>query len=133
MRGGFQISLVIRDFPVLSDSNIGNTGTPVVTRSRLVRALRSFILLYMRVIIEMNILMLRGVFGMIVFTGVFSLTATAVTLLKPAVIAVNIRVIIQPDKRSPAPGPADLTIEREVLPRQRIVTPPTPFSVTLAA
>jgi hypothetical protein len=89
MRGGFQISLVIRDFPVLSDSNIGNTGTPVVTRSRLVRALRSFILLYMRVIIEMNILMLRGVFGMIVFTGVFSLTATAVTLLKPAVIAVT--------------------------------------------
>jgi len=104
---GFQILLVIRDVLILSDSNFGNTGTPVVTASRLVRALRSFILLYMYVIIEMNILMLRGFFGMVAFTGVFSLTATAVTLLKTAVIAVNIRVIVQPDKRSPAPGPVD--------------------------
>jgi len=55
----------------------------------------------------MNILMLRDVFGMVAFTGVFSLTATAVTLLKTAVIAVNIQVIVQPDKRSPAPGPVD--------------------------
>ena len=99
----------------MSDSNVGNRGTPVVTASRLVRALRSFILLYMCVIIGMNILMLRGVFGMIAFTGVFSLTATAVTLLKPAVIAVNIRVIVQPDKRSPAPGPVDFDIKREEL------------------
>ncbi len=112
---GFPILLVIRDVLILSDSKVGNTGTPVFTASRLVRALRSFILLYMCVIIEMNILMLRGVFGMVAFTGVFSLTATAVTLLKTAVIAVNIRVIVQPDKRSSAPGPVDLSIKREEL------------------
>lgn len=60
-RGGFWIPPVIRDFSVLSDSNVGNTGTPVAAGSRLVRALRSFILLYICVIIWMNTLMLRGV------------------------------------------------------------------------
>jgi hypothetical protein len=74
----------------------------------------------MCVIIEMNILVLRGVFGMIAFTGVFSLTAPAVTLLKTAVIAVNIRVIVQPDKRSSAPGPVDFDIKREELLSQEV-------------
>jgi len=84
-------------------------------------------------IIEMNTLILMGFLRIVIFKNAFSLTAPAVTLLKTAVIAVTRPVIIQPDKRSPAPGPADLTIEREVLPRQRIVTPPPSFSVTVAA
>jgi hypothetical protein len=42
------------------------------------------------------------------------LTALAVTLLKPAVIAVII-VIIQPDRDTVAPDPVDFDIEREEL------------------
>jgi len=99
----------------LSDSNVENTGTPVVTGSRLVCALRSFILLYICMIIEMNTLILMGFLRIVIFKNAFSLTAPAVTLLKTAVIAVTRPVIIQPDKRSPAPGPGDLTVKQEVV------------------
>jgi len=40
------------------------------------------------------------------------LTAVAVTLLKPAVTAVIIVIIIQPDRVPPAPGLVDLQIKR---------------------
>jgi len=41
-------------------------------------------------------------------------------VLKTAVIAVNIRVIVQPDKRSPAPGPVDFDVKREELLSQEV-------------
>lgn len=50
-RRGSPILLVIRGFPILTDSNVENTGTSIVTRSRIMRALRSPILLYIYVII----------------------------------------------------------------------------------
>ncbi len=43
------------------------------------------------------------------------MAATAAILLQSAAIAAIVRVVIQPDGGSPAPGPVDLSVERKVL------------------
>jgi len=51
-RREFPVLPMILDFPGLDGSNVGNTGTPIGTRSCFVRALRSLILLYICVPVQ---------------------------------------------------------------------------------
>lgn len=93
-------------------SSAENRGTPAVTRRFVVHALRSLILLYIRVHRSI-IIGIRGVFpDFLLASVVFSFAATATNLLQPAAIAATVGVVIQTDGGSPAPGPVDLAVSR---------------------
>ena len=96
-------------------SSAENAGTQVATGSILARALRSLILLYMYVQRSIYIRILTFVPGIFLVPADLLLAAVAVHMLYICCTAATRPVVVQPDRGSPAPGPVDLMIEREVL------------------
>jgi len=96
-------------------SSAETTGTPAATRRFVVHALRSLILLYMYIQRSISTRILTFVPGILPAPADLLLAAVAVHLLYICCTAANIRVVVQPDRGTVAPGQVDLTVERDVL------------------